>query len=77
MGARSLDDRIGAAMEADLVSQQDGYVFATVLPDTEVVMTPFPLLQIVLAAIKARGNADELDLAAKVCMSHLGRARFA
>lgn len=74
---KSIDKRIGAAMEADMVSQQEGYVFATVLPDTEVVMTPFPLLQVVLSAIRVRGDQSEMDLAAKVCMSHLGRARFA
>ncbi len=63
------------AKEFDSVRQDEGDVFITCEPDDTIVVPredTIKLLIVVLAAIRIEGNAEKLDIAAKVCKSQLG-----
>jgi hypothetical protein len=76
----SAADDIDNARDFDMVRAVASNVLVTCLPD-DTIMIPradtLTLLQVVLTAIRTEGDEAKSVLAAKVCMSHLGRKRFA
>lgn len=67
------------AKEFDALFQDEGDVFVMCMPD-DVVMVPrdsvSALLVAALVAIRAAGDSETMNAAAKACMANLGRERF-
>ncbi len=66
-------------MNAVSYRQVDGDVFIEAGDMAEMVISKdntIALLSTVLNAIRVENDAEKMALAAKVCMAHLGRARF-